>query len=331
MVQLSTAFLGLVAVAASVNAAPVVLNKRIAQVIADSTHDWEQACLAANGGQRCNPLSITAFSTLLAAPGPCEQQDAADQMINLSKELGSSDMIRLTQLFVQQPRNSPNSVATPYCQKAPQNAELNGLFQCQFQGSNQNTFAGGATIGQAGTIPFGQNAPLNPLGSCPANPQGPIADGAQLNTITSNPNAPGGSAAPASASATAAATTKAAATTAAPATSVAAPASTSAPTSSGSSSSSGFLLANGQDAQALNKKFASLTADSSCTAGENACVNGGFAMCVGGKFTVVGCASGLTCAALPLVNSRGTSITCDTSADALARIAATGATGGLTG
>lgn len=43
------------------------------------------------------------------------------------------------------------------------------------------------------------------------------------------------------------------------------------------------------------------------------------------------CGSGLICAALPLVNSPGTSITCTTTADANARIAATGAQGGLTG
>lgn len=43
------------------------------------------------------------------------------------------------------------------------------------------------------------------------------------------------------------------------------------------------------------------------------------------------CAPSLVCAALPLVNSAGTSITCTTSADAATRIAATGATGGLTG
>lgn len=43
------------------------------------------------------------------------------------------------------------------------------------------------------------------------------------------------------------------------------------------------------------------------------------------------CSGGLTCAALPLVNKAGTSLACTTEADALARIAASGATGGLTG
>lgn len=66
-------------------------------------------------------------------------------------------------------------------------------------------------------------------------------------------------------------------------------------------------------------------------AGDNACVNGGFAQCVGGKFVITQCAGGTVCMALPLVNSPGTSITCTTQADAQARIAATGAQGGVTG
>jgi len=48
---------------------------------------------------------------LLAAPGPCEQQDAADKMIDLAKTLGNNaQMISLTQIFAQQPRNTVISV-----------------------------------------------------------------------------------------------------------------------------------------------------------------------------------------------------------------------------
>ncbi|KAF9525167.1 hypothetical protein CPB83DRAFT_564277 [Crepidotus variabilis] len=326
----SIAFLSLVA--ASASAVPLVLEKRIAQTISASTTKWEQTCLAANGGQACNPLSIKAFSTLLAASGPCEQQDAADDMMDLAKKLNSQQLIVLTQIFTQQPKNTPNSVATPYCQKAPRNSELSGLFQCQFQGANQQSFAGGAKLGDAGTIPFGRNAPLSPPGSCPANPSGPIADGTQLVDLTQSPNAPGGSAGSTGGKTGGAGGTK---PVQAPAVSSAAPApavtpATPAPTT-GTSSAGGFKQANGQAAQGLNAKFAGLTADSPCTAGENACVKGGFAQCVGGKFVVTQCSGGLVCAALPLVNSAGTSITCTTTADAEARIAATGATGGITG
>ncbi|KAI5123725.1 hypothetical protein M0805_000318 [Coniferiporia weirii] len=90
--------------------------------------------------------------------------------------------------------------------------------------------------------------------------------------------------------------------------------------------SSSFLKQNGEDAINLNKQFADLTADSSCDAGENACVNQEFAQCVDGKFVLESCGSGLICAALPLVNSAGTSITCTTQSDIESRIAATGAT-----
>jgi len=84
--------------------------------------------------------------------------------------------------------------------------------------------------------------------------------------------------------------------------------------------------ANGALAIAENEKFKGLTPDSACKDGENACVNAGFAQCVGGKFIVQPCAGGTICASLPLVNAAGTSITCTTQADLDARIAATGAT-----
>ena len=122
-------------------------------------------------------------------------------------------MIAHAQIFAQQPRNSvspilltqcilyqtniffaqPNSVSIPYCQEAPKNPELNGLFQCQYIGSKSNTFVGGKQVGAPGTIPRNMAKPLDPLGSCPAHPQGPIADGSQLSDIVSTPFASGSS------------------------------------------------------------------------------------------------------------------------------------------
>jgi hypothetical protein len=67
-----------------------------------------------------------------------------------------------------------------------------------------------------------------------------------------------------------------------------------------------FALKNGQDAQALNKKFQSLSTGSSCNSGEQACVQGQLAQCVNGKFVMTPCASTLQCVALPLVNKPGT-------------------------
>lgn len=101
--------------------------------------------------------------------------------------------------------------------------------------------------------------------------------------------------------------------------------------STGGNNGNNLQLQNAQDAQALNAKFQTLTANSGCESGENACIGTAFAQCVNGKFVTTNCAGGLTCAALPLVNSRGTSITCTTQSDAIDRITRTGATGGLTG
>jgi len=311
-------------------AAPT-LTKRIAQVISDSTQQWEAACDKAGGGQQCNPLSITAFSTLLAAAGPCEQQNAADKMVDLAKQLNNdAAMIELAQIFSQQPRNTPSSESVQYCQQAPKNSELAGLFQCQFAGAKPDTFVGGVQVGAPGTIPFGESSPLNPPGSCPANPNGPIPDGQQLVNIAQNPGSGGGggggdgNGSPPALDESPSGPTK----TSTP------PAKTPTPTTtlnSGNPQGGNFKLQNGKDAQKLNAQFSQLTENSSCTDGQNACVSEKFGQCVGGKFSTTSCSGGLVCAALPLVNSPGTSVTCTTEQDALTRIANTGAQGGLTG
>ena len=55
---------------------------------------------------------MTAFTTLLAAAGPCDQQESADAMIDLAKTLNNdADMIKFTQIFVQQPRNTVRLIA----------------------------------------------------------------------------------------------------------------------------------------------------------------------------------------------------------------------------
>jgi hypothetical protein len=331
MVQLALAFV--TAALVSVQATPI-LNKRIAQDIVASLAKWEAVCLAAtNRDQNCNKLKVGAFGTLLANAAVCDQQDAADSLMAFSKAHNNSELVALTQIFSQQPRNSPNSVSNLYCQKAPQNPELDGLFQCQYKGNNPKTFVGGSNLGETGTIPFGRTAPLNPLGSCPANPQGPIADGSQLVDITTTPFAPGSS----NVAATDTGSNGTPSTPSAPSdddgnsppsSSLAEDASvpTAAPTSTGD-----FHLQNGRDAQSLNAKFSSLDATSSCTDGETACVDGKVAQCANGVFSIEACGSGTQCFALPLVNKPGTSVTCDTEDDALKRINDTGATGGITG
>ncbi|KAI6126079.1 proline-rich protein [Pisolithus croceorrhizus] len=286
--------------AVSVGSSP--LRKRPAQIISESTVQWEQACNTAGGGLQCNPVAVAAFSTLLAGAGPCDQQNAADNMIDLAKTLNdNAEMIRLTQIFAQQPRNSA-SQSIPYCQSAPRNEELNGLFRCQWQGDDLQTFSGGIAVGGSGTIPFGMTAPVSPAGSCPANPSGPIPDGSQLVNITQNPASPLSSEIPTSIGNVASAATTPSLT----------------PAGGGN-----FRLSNGKAAQQLNAQFASLTPSSSCASDTSTCVQGSFAKCVSGSFVLQSYGTTLTCAALPLVNYTGTS--------SHARIAATGATGGLSG
>ncbi|KAF8575964.1 hypothetical protein K439DRAFT_697941 [Ramaria rubella] len=388
------------------------LQKRIAQTIADSTQKWVQACTAAGGAEQCGTTSQNAFMTLLAGAGDCDQQNAADAMIDLAKTLNNdATMISLSQIFAQQARNSPNKLSVNYCQQAPKNSELNGLFQCQFQGVDPQTFTNNVKVGGPGTIPFGLSAPLSPAGSCKANPQGGIPDGSQLVDLTQNPgvgsaggnsnstastsnagsspdptsssssadsgnmtsssggengsasdtgatvgsnstdssgSSDGSNAAAATVTVTQSIVTVTVTDAATPTGSGGSPDSSDSATGSIASASAaasatvtatansaagtgGFQLKNGQDAQAQNAKFASLTASSSCNEGDQACVDNGFAQCVSGKFVTTQCASGTQCFALPLVNSPGTSIACTTPSDASSRIQATGATGGVTG
>jgi len=170
-------------------------------------------------------------------------------------------MIALSQIFAQQPRNSPNSVSIPYCQKAPRHAELAGLFQCQFQGSNKETFVGDKKVGEPGTIPLGKNTKVQPPGSCPAHPGGPIPDGQQLVNFVQTPNAP----TPAGKAAPPAATNDPPAPSpsnkAFPKNSPTPPASSD--NSSPNASPSG-KEADGRAAQQLNAKFLTLTASSPC-------------------------------------------------------------------
>ncbi|KAJ3995162.1 hypothetical protein F5050DRAFT_1574141, partial [Lentinula boryana] len=82
-------------------------------------------------------------------------------------------------------------------------------------------------------------------------------------------------------------------------------------------------LKNGQDAITLNAQYQTLTAASSCTIGDNACVTGKFAQCVNGKFVLQSCATGTICAAIPLDSpNTGTLTTCTTQSDLNTRLAA---------
>lgn len=237
----------------------------------------------AGGGGQCNSMAVAAAETLLAAAGNCDQQNSADQFVTFAKTLSNpSQMISLAQIFVQQPRNTvspcplssaylkqiysfiqPDSLAVPYCDQAPVNSELDGLFQCQYQGADLSQFVGGLSVGQKGTIPFGHDGPVTPPGSCFAHTGGPISSGSQLVDIITSPNAPNG-ASPGSGG-SAVATAGSAGTTNSdpnPTNSTTSVALTVPPASSATSA---FQTANGQAAQGLNAHFATLTDDSPCT------------------------------------------------------------------
>jgi len=85
--------------------------------------------------------------------------------------------------------------------------------------------------------------------------------------------------------------------------------------------STGFAVSNGQQAQAQNQKFATLSASDACNHGDLGCIGGAFAQCNFGSWVTTPCGAGTTCAALPLLLKPGTSIACTTAADRDSRIA----------
>ncbi|EGG12806.1 uncharacterized protein MELLADRAFT_87085 [Melampsora larici-populina 98AG31] len=91
------------------------------------------------------------------------------------------------------------------------------------------------------------------------------------------------------------------------------------------------LLNNGKLAQGLNAKYATMTMGTSCKEGDHACLQGGFAQCVSGKYVSLGCSPPTVCFELPLLLKPGSVPTCTTPADAAARIANTGVQGGVKG
>jgi hypothetical protein len=103
---------------------------------------------AAGGAAQCNPLSVTAFTTLLAAAGPCEQQNAADQMIDLAKQLNNdAAMIKLAQTFCQQPRNTVGL----FCPTHPR-LSFSKRSSAKF-GERPVLPAGAKELGTVGTVP----------------------------------------------------------------------------------------------------------------------------------------------------------------------------------
>ncbi|EJD06901.1 uncharacterized protein FOMMEDRAFT_17361 [Fomitiporia mediterranea MF3/22] len=130
-----------------------------------------QLSSACDGGV-CATLAGQAISTLLAGADECAQQDMADQIIDAAQQFDDAtkqNMINLAVQFRQAEKNTPPDFTTNpptnrnsvFCQKAPANAELNGLVQAQDPANDPNIFFDPATkssvtLGsQPNTFPFG--------------------------------------------------------------------------------------------------------------------------------------------------------------------------------
>jgi hypothetical protein len=121
--------------------------------ISTITYSW--TIQLASGGdvftnQPCVQLAgVKGINALLADADPCDQQDNADAMIDFAKSAGVTNadaLIANAVAYRKHPRNafSINGVvpSTPYCQRAPRNAELQGLANAQLPGVNPGVFGG---------------------------------------------------------------------------------------------------------------------------------------------------------------------------------------------
>ncbi|GJE88644.1 hypothetical protein PsYK624_047270 [Phanerochaete sordida] len=142
--------------------------RRFSQEHPDVLNKLASAC----PGQVCGNLAGQAVTPLLAAQPECSQQDMADSIIDAAQQFDAAtkaNMISLAVEYRQAEKNTPPDFTTNpptnrnsvFCQKAPKNAELNGLVQAQDPANDPNLFfdpATGASVtkgSQANTFPFG--------------------------------------------------------------------------------------------------------------------------------------------------------------------------------
>ncbi|KAI0748608.1 hypothetical protein C8Q80DRAFT_1354376 [Daedaleopsis nitida] len=163
--------------------APVnaTLSRRIAQAdLPDVAQSWQDLCLASGGDiftdEPCVQLAgIGGINALLADADPCAQQDNADAMVDFAKSPGVTNVAALIAnalAYRRHPRNafSVNGVlpATPYCTRAPRNAELLGVANAQLDGVDPGVFGsvsvGLIAFGADGTCPFGQTPDVSTCG-----------------------------------------------------------------------------------------------------------------------------------------------------------------------
>ncbi|CDO72938.1 hypothetical protein BN946_scf185002.g123 [Trametes cinnabarina] len=149
------------------------LSRRIAQDdLPAVAQAWQDLCLVSGGdiftNEPCVQLAgVNGINALLAHADPCAQQDNADAMIDFAKSPGvtnSAALIANAVAYRQHPRNvldiSGVLPSTPFCQRAPRNAELAGVVNGQLDGLNAGIFGsvgvGLFAFGADGSCPFGQ-------------------------------------------------------------------------------------------------------------------------------------------------------------------------------
>lgn len=182
--SLLTALLG--GTSTLVNAAPLSRGLKDAEVFTESMGPWLTECQNQSGGQYCVELAYYGVQALGATAPVCDQQAVADSMLNFTKSLpNQAQLLHLTRIYAQQPRSSPDGRAVLYCQQAPINTELSGLYHCQSADYDLTRFTGGIAVGARGTVPFGLTSAVTPPGSCPDH-SGPVPSGAYLQDPSSN-------------------------------------------------------------------------------------------------------------------------------------------------
>lgn len=130
-------------------------------------------------GDVCGTLAGQAVTPLLAAQPECSQQDLADAIIDASRQFDAAtqaNMIEIAKEYRQAEKNTPPDFTTNpptlrnsvFCQKAPKNAELNGLVQAQDPANDPDIFFDPAL---KASVIRGTQANTEPFGGAAANPE----------------------------------------------------------------------------------------------------------------------------------------------------------------
>lgn len=126
-----------------VNAAPIITKRRFGQEhtqLADKTYqDMKDAVQGTKFEEETGNMSGAAVRALLAKAPKCEQQDVADQCVDIAKKAGTEvskdiqdKLIPVCQTYRKLERNTPkDGQPSELCDRAPRNKELNGLTQAQ--------------------------------------------------------------------------------------------------------------------------------------------------------------------------------------------------------